>query len=350
MTLALLTLLCTCARAQINVNRLPKEVSSVAFIKGNTGFLIDSLTIRTSLDTVPYGFAFTQDTLLLDISIFRPVDELTLETFAGGHSFGRHRCWVDAPSADVYLSVASGKGIVDSVGLSPMNRWYRDEITKIQSAPNLEVAKSLIANATYDCIDLLIAADFLEVYYSLPNLSRQDIGFLTSVLQVEMETVKKHPRFVPLLAKRRLMVSNPQRKLKRYGFMNDAGVVGEITTPDTDYWVLNLYTSTNEASRADHALIRQVMAKDTLFDDVPIVSISADKDTEAWQAYLKEGRFTWPHYREIATTSAGLTERVGIYPGRTYLLLDEKNRIEGVYDDLAKLAAALIWRRDASKP
>jgi hypothetical protein len=350
LVLVLTTFLCTCGSAQKYVGNLPKEACSVAFIKGETGFLIDSLTIRTSLDTVPYGFGFTEDTLIFDIAIFRPVDELILETFVNGHSFGQQRCWVDAPSADVYLSIASGRGIIDSVGLSPMNRWYRTEINKIRVAPNLFVAKRILVDAIYSSLDLLISADFLEMFSGLPNLNRGDVNLLTEVLRLEMGAVKKHPRFVPILARRKLMASNLPGKLSKYELVNASGEISEVPTPDIDYWVLNLYNSANETSRRDHELIQQTMETDSLFNNVPIISISEEEGQEKWSNYLKEGGFSWPHYREVLTKKTGLTEKASLYPGTTYLLLNQDDKIEGVYGDVVKLAAAIVYRKQSGMP
>ena len=140
LTLFLILLFCTCGRAQSTTRaKLPRETTNVAFIKGDTGFIIDSIAVSTSLDTVPYGFPFTEDTLLLDISIFKPVDLVTVETFGGKHSFGPQRFWVDAPTANVYLSIQAGRGLIDSVSLSPRDKWYNQELRKISQADQMGV-------------------------------------------------------------------------------------------------------------------------------------------------------------------------------------------------------------------
>lgn len=347
--LILITLLCTCGRAQLITQKLPRVVSNIAFIKGETGFLIDSLTIRTTLDTVPYGFAFPNDSLFLDISIYDPVDELILETFARGHAFGRSRCWVDAPTADIYLSIKAGRSAIDSVGLSPVERTFWKAITSIKAEKKPQGLKQSVLSAMDYFIDSPIAADFLATYMDMPNLSREDVKALGLNLNSEaLGRVRRHPRFKAPLRKFKLMNSNLPGKLSKYELRDANGEVKETTSPETDYWVLNIYSTTNPDARREHILIRNTMETDSLFNGFPVISVSADVNAEDWSAYLQEGNFPWPHYREAPTGKAGLTVKAGLYPGSTYLLLNEKNKIEGVYDDVGKLAAAILYRKRPS--
>lgn len=349
LTLSLVTLLCTCGLAQSVLSQFPRDDTNVAFIKGKTGYLIDSITIRTSLDTIPYGFAFPDDTLILDISIFRPVDKLTLETFAGNHSFGEQQCWVDAPSADLHLSIFSGRTTIDSVRLSPIDEWYRREISNIKQAFNINTAKSMVINAAYNSTELLIVADFLDIYTNLPNLSTGDATIFSELLLSVPKQVGMHPRFKPLEAKVKLMRSR-SGKLSRYQLTNTAGKAEEVESPNADYWVLNIYDATTSKAREDHLLIRRAMEFDSLFDGVPVISVGSKASEEAWLNYQKTNNFPWPHYRESPTTKASLVEKAGLYPGATYILLNAKNRIEGVYDNVYLLGSAVLLRKRPSKP
>jgi len=344
-TLILTILLCTCGLAQNNLNKLPRDESSVAFIKGETGFLIDSITIRTSLDTLPYGFAFPDDTLILDISIFRPADELTLETFAGDHSFGRNHCWVDAPSADVYLSVQSGRNVIDSVGLSPLDRLLREEVAKIQAQTNPKTIKLLLLSSMDLFWGTPIAADFQAAYLEMFNLSRADLRIMGLNLQERPGPANRHPRFKEPGRKFRLMSSRLPGKLSKYDLNDKDGQPVEVERPKNQFYVINFYDSGTSASRRDHKIIAQSMATDSLFTGIPIISVSKENPAKTWQRYVREGNFSWPHYHENQASKRKLTKKMQLYPTNTYILLNKQNLIEGVYDDVVKLASALVWRK-----
>lgn len=344
--LALFTFLCTCASAQNVIDKLPRDVSSVAFIKGNTGFLIDSIAISTSLDTIPYGFAFPGDTLVLDISIFRPVDELTVKTFSSGHSFKHSYCWIDAPSADVYLSIEAGRTVIDSVSLSPTDRWFRRKVIELKLSGSLNAAKLYLQNSIFESYDLLICAVFIEAYQELPNLSREDIFWLRRTVREEIGPVKRHPRFTPLLDRLRLLHSNLPGRLEKYDLRDYQGNKVELTAPKDQYYILNFYDARKAACRRDQQILQDVITTDSIFTDVPIIRITQGDYVTAWHNYIKQGNFSWPHYREdISSTKPGLYEKMALYPASTYVLLNKQSKIVGVFDNLRQLSAAVVYRK-----
>jgi len=344
--LALLTFLGTCASAQNVVDKLPRDVSNVAFIKGNTGFLIDSIAISTSLDTIPYGFAFPDDTLLLDISIFRPVDELTVKTFSGGHSFKSSYCWIDAPSADVYLSIDAGRTVIDSVSLSPTNRWFKSKVTELQLSRSLPATKFSLQSSIVESYDLLICAVFIKIFQELPNLTREDIFWLRKIVQEDIGPVKRHPWFTPQLDRLKLLRSNLPGKLEKYELSDYQGKAAELTTPKGQYYVLNFYDARKAVCRHDQQVLQKLLAIDSIFTDVPIISITQGDYATAWHNYIEQGNFTWPHYREVVSPNKpGLYEKMALYPASTYVLLNKQNKIVGVFDNLSKLTASLQFRR-----
>ncbi|TXF87769.1 hypothetical protein FUA23_17720 [Neolewinella aurantiaca] len=346
LTLAFVILLCTCGRAQNKQDKLPHDLSNVAFIKGGAGFLIDSLTIRTSLDTVPYGFAFREDTLVLDISIFSPVDELIVEAFAKGHSFKRYRCWIDGPSADVHLSIAAGRTVVDSVGLSPMDLWFRREVSNIHLSNDLAYIKGALKRSIVDNLELLMCANFIEAFQSLPNLERSDIFWLRSVLKYDVGRVKRHPWFAPLIARQELLESNLPRKLDKYELNDHLGKPVEVATPKNQYYVLNFYDARKMKCRQDHELLQESFLQDSIFTGVPFISVTKGDYLDGWLNYMREGSFSWPHYLETPPSNKpGLYEKMALSPASTYVLINERNQIEGVFEDLQKLVAAVLLRK-----
>jgi hypothetical protein len=348
LTLALSLLLCTCGRAQIDNGNLPRDQSSVAFIKSPTGFLIDSLTIATSLDTVPYGFAFSKDTIIFNVSIFQPVDELIVETFALGRSFGRYNCWVDAPSADVHLSIAAGRTLIDSVRLSPVEAWFRKEVAKIRSAPDLTIAKEALKLAILDSRTTLMSTKFIEAFYILPNLTRFDVSWMQVALNEEQNWVKRHPWFTPLLARQKVMQSKLLRRLHRYQFEDQSGKIIKWKAPKKQFYVLDFYDARTTVSRRDHEALRKAVQTDSVLSGVPIISITRGDYVDGWRNYLREGDFPWPHYLETSPpTGPSLFDELAFFPASTYILVNRKNRIEGLFSSLQQLQSAVELRKQA---
>lgn len=347
--LALLTLFCAGVRAQnqaVHSLNLPQKVVNIAFIKGETGFIIDSVTVRTSLDTLPYGFPFKADTLFLDVSTFSPVGEIVVETFAAGNAFGRASCWVDPPTADIYLSILSGRTVIDSVGLSPVDKWYREQVQEINAMSNLFLVKSALNNSILNTIDNLLCTTFFEAYLDLPNLTREDINGMAFTVQSSLGPVRKHPRFTPILDKLKLMNSIEPGKLKKYALLDIEGNAAIVDAPESDFYILNFYATAVPASLGEHAFIQESLQADSLFRVIPIISINTDADPGRWQEYAQTPGFAWPHYHDPQTdTRKSLAGKLALYPGATYVLLDRRSRIVGVYDNLQKIAAALLWRR-----
>lgn len=312
------------------------------------GFLIDSLVIRTSLDTFPYGFAFAGDTMIFDILVFRLVDELTVETFSQGHSFGRYNCWIDAPSADVYLSIADGRTVIDSVGLSPMDNWFRKEIQKIRSTPYLPLVKEAFQSAILDAQGTLMSAKFIEGFYDLPNLTQSDIFWMQTAFNMELQQIKRHPWFTPLLARQKIMRSKLPKRLKKYPLEDQSGKVVKVQAPKNQLYVLDFYDARTTASRRDHEALKKVMQTDSIFTGVPVISITSGDYVDGWRNYVREGDFPWSHYMERSqTTRPGLVNTLAFFPNSTYLLVNEYNQIEGMFSSLERLKSAVRLRKQA---
>jgi hypothetical protein len=349
--LAFTFFLCTSGRAQIDNGKLPRDQTSVAFIKSPAGFLIDSLTIATSLDTLPYGFAFPADTMMFNLSTFRPADELTVETFASGRSFGRRSCWIDAPSADIYLSIASGRTVIDSVGLSPMDNWFRKEVKKIRSTSFLPLYKEAIQSAILDGQGTLMSTKFIEAFYNLPNLTRPDVSWMQVVINEEQGQIKRHPWFNPLLTRQKIMQSRLPKRLKKYPFKDQSGKTVEVRAPKNQFYILDFYDARTTVSRRDHEALRKAILADSVFAGVPIISITRGDYVDGWRNYVREGDFPWPHYIEPLPLSRqpGIFNGLAFFPASTYILVNRRNRVEGVFESLQRLEEAVLLRRKAGR-
>jgi len=345
--LFLLTLLCTCGRAQQLDVELLHTTTNVAFIKDKTGFIIDSITIRTSLDTTPYGFAFTGDTLMLDLTIFAPVDQITIETFGGGHPFGRQVFWVDAPTANVYLEIEAGRGKIGDIGLSPVDDWYEEQVVMIKMTRQPKLRKVNLRKSLYYTWDNLMAARFLEAYFNLPDLTREDIKVIALNLSGNFSAnVLRHPWMEEVASKAKLMGSSAPGRLRKYDLTTPAGKTIQLERPQTDYYVLNFYRSSDPISQSHHRYIRDTPELDSIFQQVPLISINTEDGQAMWRLYLRDGAFGWPHFRSTSTKPNSLAKKLAHYDGGPYyVLINKQNRIEGLYDNLLQLAAAALMRQ-----
>lgn len=350
LTLALIIFLCTCGRAQnVRSEPLKFEQASIAFIKSPGSLRIDSIAINTSIDKTPYGFAFPQDTMLLEIEVLLPVDELTIETFTQGQSHGRSTCWVDPPSADVYLSVTNGVGRIDSVGLSQVNRWYQEKVQEILSLKSLELRKYELGQTISVGAEDLIVLRFIEAYLNMPNLTSSDIYYLWDAVKARFAPIRRHPDFLPLWEHARLLATHKRAQFKRLEFLDAQGRKRRLPDPPSDYFLLEIYQRSDSTSLDNHLVLRESPVVDSLLQEVPMVSLTSEESHALWSLYVKDGNFKWLHGLHVPNARVPTLADWGIFPGSTYLLVDKRFNLIGAYPDLRGMAAGVWWHTGGEK-
>lgn len=342
--LTLITSLCTCASAQVVIGEpLKFEASSIAFIKQANSRLIDSIAISTSTDEKSYGFAFPDDTLLMDVEVLLPVDELTIETFAGGHSFGVQRCWVDPPSADIYLSIVAGKGVVDSVGLSEVDRWYRAKVESLMVIKKLPGRKYVLGRSIYDLNEDLVVTRFIEAYLLLPNLTKTDVFLLWQVMNARFEPIREHPDFQRLLEHANLLANHKPAWFKKMAFRDAKGRLRQLPKPSTEFFLLELYDKDDPVCQENHRFMKTSPVIDSLLQKVPMISLTKEDSPALWRLYVKDNDFKWLHGLEEPIPRIPALEEWAISPHSTYLLVDKKFKLLGAYPDLQRMASGVWW-------
>lgn len=343
--IALVLSLFTCVRAQNGPGSA--SVTSLAFIKDTAlPFPADSITLRTSLDTIPYGFAFREDTIVFDVDIFPPVDELTIELLAGDKSFDRFNFWVDAPLANVHLSIKEQRTQVDSVTLSGVDTWFRKQLVELRGAKGVMSLSNKLLDLTYLTSGDLMATTFASALMNLPSVSSGQLYELREgVIPNTPLLIRRHPRFQELVERIRLIGKKPGN-FKRLGFFSPEGKPVRVKLPEqSDVYVLNLYRTDAADALSDHQEIAGSPLLDSLFTKVaPMISISNDPSPALWRLYVKDNDFGWRHFvedpQQIESFSAGIpfTRRP------VYLLMNRKHRVSGVYFSLQSLSNAVRWQ------
>lgn len=344
LTLALTSFACTCGRAQIVKGEpLKFENASIAFIKNPDSGPIDSIAISTSIDKVAYGFSFTQDTLLMDVEVLLPIDELTIETFANGQPHGKGTCWVDPPSANVHLSVSEGKGSVDSVGLSEVDRWYQEKVQAILLLQNLNSRKSELSRAIYNSGDDLITVRFIEAYLKMPNLTAQEAYYLREAMKIRFEGILEHPDFQRLSPQINLLAVQRPALLKKLVFQDVKRRQKTLPNPTTDFFLLEIYDGNSPISQENHRALLQSKGIDSLLQEVPMVSLVREESHALWSLYVKDHRFKWPHGMHVPNKKVPSLAKWAIFPNSTYLLIDKRFNLIGVYSSPQRMALGVWW-------
>ncbi len=75
-----------------------------------------------------------------------------------------------------------------------------------------------------------------------------------------------------------------------------------------------------------------------------MLSIDAGDSRALWRIYTKDGNFNWPHFHSDPTDPNSLVSKLDYGSGPYYLLVNKRNRIEGIYEDLDKLITAIRFR------
>lgn len=348
--LAFFTLLCTGARAQLVVAKpLKFKDASIAFIKNFESKLIDSIAINTSVDKTPYGFAFPKDTLLLDIEVLKPVDELTIETFAGGKSLGIRKCWVDPPSANVYLSVANGLANIDSVGLSGVDRWYRTRVKEILALDDLNLRKYQLHQTISLWVEDLIGLRFVEALLSMPNLNLTDAFNLWKTLEERSAPIQEHPEFALLLQHAKLVGNQKPVFFKKLAFQDVKRRMRALPEPETKFFLLEIYQRDNPVSQNNHDVLMESPVIDSLLKRMPIISLTSEESLALWSLYVKDRKFKWLHGLHVPNKKVPSLKKWAIFPNSTYLLMNKKFNVVGVYPNLQRMAAGVSWNVQGSK-
>ncbi|MFK8164989.1 MAG: hypothetical protein AB8H12_21255 [Lewinella sp.] len=350
LSLAFFTLLCTGVRAQIVYpDPLKFDKASIAFIKGSESRYIDSIAINTSTDKVPYGFAFPADTLLLDIKLLLPVDELTIETFARGRSFGKSTCWVDPPSADVYLSVTAGQMSIDSVGLSEVDKWYRKKVQTILALQGLDLRKFELARTISIWVEDLVVLRFVEAYLGMPNLTQNDAYELWRTLADRSDPVRAHPSFAPLLAHAKLLGSQKPAFFKKLEFQDAKRRKRALPEPESEFFLLEIYQRDNPVSQKNHDALMESPAIDSVLQKMSIISLTSEDSPALWSLYVKDRKFKWLHGLHVPNKKVPSLDRWAIFPNSTYLLVNKKFNVIGAYPSLERMAAGMSWHSQGGK-
>lgn len=327
----------------IKSNPLRYKRADITFIKNPEGKTIDSISIRTSMDELPYGFNFSNDSLLLDIRLLHPVDELTIETFTKGYSFGQHSCWVDAPTANVYLSIFKGSNKVDSVGLSPVDRFYQETKLFVNRQLTMQFQKNSLLDLLYDWEQDLMAVRFMEQFLDFPNVTRLDAQELLSLMNDGFEGLSPHPYYQEQKARAKALAQPKSWLLKKLSFKGVDGKLRNLPKPTSQIFLLEIYQRDSPESRVNHQILKKVPSLDSLLKKMPIISLTQDDSEALWRLYVKDENFKWRHGFVPFGVKGNDLEQWAIYPHTTYLLVDKKFRIVGIYPDLKKMAAKVWW-------
>ncbi len=94
-------------------------------------------------------------------------------------------------------------------------------------------------------------------------------------------------------------------------------------------------------ARRDHLYLKEMLLTDSVFSRVPVISIARGDYVDGWLNYVKEGDFPWPHYLDY---KPDLYDQMALFRASTYVLLNRKNQIDGLYANLRQLAMSLEGR------
>jgi hypothetical protein len=339
--LALLLFTWTCAHAQ---NDIKRGTTNIALIKNPYGQIIDSISIKSSLDETPAGFPFPDDTLYLDLDIFQPIDELTIETFAGGHAFGSQNCWVDPPYADIHLSISAGRNKIDSVSQSPVNRYFRSLLPALTQVQTPKAISAVARHLIYEVSGSLMAYPFIDLLLEQPNFDRKDAEFLQEVSAFNVARLQGHPYMIRQFDQVKLMLEVVPKRLSKEVYVRPDGSSELFVLPRNGFSLLNFYSSDDPSSAQDHQTLQMPAVRDSILRDIPVISISNDASKTRWSRYTKGQSFDWTHYWRPPGDNP-LADHYDFFPGSTYVLLHRGKIVEGIYPSLTLALEAIQYQQ-----
>ncbi|MTB51001.1 thioredoxin-like domain-containing protein [Lewinella sp. W8] len=323
----------------------------LTLIKGETGILIDSVTVNSTLPNSARALAFPGDSATLTVPVYVPSDKLLINTYAEGNYLGTVECWVDEGKARVFLSVDSGRTMIDSIRGSTLDDWVlavtrefnaREDIT---SGDGFYDLLTLASNYAYELVSAPFVRMCLEVW---PNDYRKMMS-LRNALYDQPGWLRRHPYYKPLLARINLVTYNKSVKLNSFNLIDRGGNPVNQPLPNTPYTVLYFWSLNSPSSDVDHQRMAAEREAEVFPKGVPFIGVCAPADQTVWNNYLRERDIPWISFMEVAEDNKLNSDKLGILVYPTYFLLNRRGRVMGIFNNYDALRKTLEAVADAPK-
>lgn len=323
---------------------VPMKETSFTFTKGPTGFIIDSLVFKTSLQNEFTGIPFPDDTLQMRLLVVDGADQLYVEAYGGGVFIDGAICWVEPPSANVELFIDAGLLRI-SPDVSEKNKAFLLAAAALQKASDERERITMLISAALEAKGTIMGAKFMEEAIRSPQLSSFDLANIDDYLREYFTEVNRHPFFDPIYARINVLFDELPVRLRRYRFSDWRGRTVQYKLPKKTGYVINFFHSENPDSPIQHEQIQVLLDSTEIFEDIQMVSISTEQSEAIWKDYVRLGKYPWPHLKEIAGERRRVSERFGWFSGNMFFLLNGRQQVIGIYDSVELLRQGILYRR-----
>ena len=214
--------------------------TQLTFVKGERGFIIDSISVQTSRMTRPTGHRLRNSAVTFDQTIVAPVDYLVVRAFAGGVPLGGTRLWVDGPDAWVQLNVDAGRVYATAVRGSGVETWYRGQLDTI--ATLMQVAPELVPTRLLDLIYLtsneLIVTDFITLLVESNPRNVDAANLAGGALYGQPKQVRDHPDMVRLANHLSQIYQRKRVRIRQMNLYDRAGQRMKLKQPDVPHLIV----------------------------------------------------------------------------------------------------------------
>lgn len=315
----------------------------LTLIKGDTGFIIDSVGVSSTYPNSVRGMAFRGDSVVLELPTYRPSDKLFIDTYAAGNYLGGVACWVDEGKATVHLSVNSGQTLIDSIQGSTLDDWYLSVMYEINNLnnPRSTAAYSALLDLVYTYANELVSAPYTRAILELwPNDYRKILR-LREALSTQPSWLRRHPFYQPLIARIDWVTYNRTLRLKDFTLVDRGGKMVDKPLPRTPYTVLYFWSLGSPSSDVDHQIMVQERQDEVFPKGIPFIGICAPTEASIWNEYLRQRDIPWISYLEQADNGRLFSDRLGILVYPTYFLLNRRGKVTGIFDNYGDLRKTL---------
>lgn len=275
-----------------------------------------------------------------DTTIFKfnksNIDCYNIRFIAGKKMFSQ-QVWLDAGNITVKGKIDKEKFVIDTVlGASAYynTHFFFDSLVALNTKKDTTAINAFLLRNIKSNIDnpfsLLVASNYLNINQN----SIPDILQLKSYLDRQGNRFSWFLMHVAVFDRLNGIINSSRLSMSTYRFTNTSNKLSSVELKGSKYFILDLWFLACPPCVAQH---RKIKAKqqELSANKAKIISISTDKDFDAWKKYLVTHKYNWKNFREYDEKK--ITADLGISTFPTYIIINENGdiiRILNSFDDV----------------
>lgn len=259
--------------------------------------------------------------------------------FISGKKMFRQQVWLDAGNITIKGKIDKEKFVIDTVlGASAYynTRFFLDSLVALNTKMDTTAINTFLLRNIESNIDnpfsLLVASNYLNINQN----SIPDILQLKSYLDKQGNRFSWFLLHVAVFDRLNGIIKSSRLSMPAYRFTNTGNKLSSVELKGSKYYIIDLWFLACSPCVAQHREIK-ARQRELAANKAEMISISTDKDFDAWKKYLVTHKYTWKNFREH--DGKKITTDLGIFTFPAYIIITENGdmiRILNSFDDVLK--------------